>query len=556
MDNIRLLLMVAVAFLGFSLYQAWQRDYAPKPQQQAAAPSGNAATAGGGDEPSVNMGAVPDVSVPAASASTTPVVGAVQAASSRKISVETDLFRILIDTRGGTLTDAWLEQYPVSIEQPDVKLKLLTPAPPELFIAQSGLKSGKGVEAPTHEAEYRAESFDYKLADGQNELVVDLVWRGANGVTVTKRYRFQRDSYAITVEHIVENKGDQPWSARGYEQLQRMHEGKTRNVFAARAYVGAAIYSPDEKYEKIHFNKMAETPLNRDVTGGWVAMMQHYFISAWIPPADEPEHFYSMALPGGRYVVGAYSPVVSVAPGESHTFGSRLVVGPKLQDKLAKMAPGLELTADYGWLTILAKPMFWLLKWFHNLFGNWGWAIIFLTITIKALFYKLSEASYRSMANMRKLAPRLKALKERYGDDKARMNQAMMEMYKKEKINPLGGCLPMVVQIPFFISLYWVLMEAVELRQAPFMLWIKDLSIADPYFVLPVLMGVTMLAQQKLNPAPMDPMQQKVMMALPVVFTVFFAFFPAGLVLYWFTNNLLSIAQQYVITKRIEASAN
>ena len=559
MDNIRLLLMVAVAFLSFSLYQAWQRDYAPQPQvqqaqQSVAASSGETATPSGGDEPSMNSGAVPDVGVPAAGA--TPVVGSVQAARSKKISVETDLFRILIDTHGGTLTDAWLEQYPVSIKQPDVKLKLLTPVPPELFIAQSGLKSGKDVEAPTHEAQYQAESFDYKLADGQNELVVDLVWRGANGVKVTKRYRFQRDSYAITVEHIVENTGAKPWSARGYEQLQRMHDGETGNVFMARAYVGAAIYSPDEKYEKIPFNKMAETPLNRDVTGGWVAMMQHYFIGAWIPPADEPEHFYSMALPGGRYVVGAYSPVVRVAPGESHTFGSRLVIGPKLQDKLAKMAPGLELTADYGWLTILAKPMFWLLKWFHNLFGNWGWAIIFLTITIKVLFYKLSEASYRSMANMRKLAPRLKALKERYGDDKARMNQAMMEMYKKEKINPLGGCLPMLVQIPFFIALYWVLMEAVELRQAPFMLWIKDLSIADPYFVLPVLMGVTMLAQQKLNPAPMDPMQQKVMMALPVVFTVFFAFFPAGLVLYWFVNNLLSIAQQYVITKRIEASAN
>ena len=556
MDNIRILLLIAAAFLSLTLYQAWQRDYAPRSAPaskatQSMAEAGRLARTGNGAAmPSTGGGELPDAKVPAVSGGQ-----AADAAASRKIQVETDLYRILIDTRGGTLSDAWLLKYPVSVDRPDVPLKLLTPVPPELFIAQSGLISGKGSKAPTHKALYQAGADAYQLADGKNELVVDLVWHGENGVKVTKRYHFKRDSYEIAVEHVVENEGRRPWAARAYTQLQRMHEGDSGNMFAARAYVGAAIYSPEEKYEKIAFPSMAKEPLERDVKGGWIAVMQHYFLAAWIPPADETEHFYSKVLPGQRYVVGAYSPVTTVAPGQRHVFTGRLVVGPKLQDQLAKMAPGLELTADYGWLTILAKPMFWLLKWYHGVLGNWGWAIIFLTITIKLLFYKLSEASYRSMANMRKLAPRLQALKDRYGDDRARLNQAMMEMYKKEKINPLGGCLPMLVQIPFFIALYWVLMEAVELRQAPFMLWIKDLSIQDPYYVLPVLMGITMLAQQKLNPAPMDPMQQKVMMALPIVFTVFFAFFPAGLVLYWFVNNLLSIAQQYVITKRIEAGS-
>ncbi len=558
MDNIRILLLIAAAFLSLTLYQAWQRDYAPKPAPQTASSQqtqGANAPAAGDATPSVLPASseLPDASVPHAP-SQAQAVSATSA--SRKIEVRTDLYRILIDTRGGTLTDAWLLKYPVSVDQPDVPLKLMTPVPPELFIAQSGLLGSDATAAPTHKALYEASTDHYALGDGKDELVVDLTWHGENGVVVTKRYRFHRDSYEIGVEHIVENGGDKPWAARAYTQLQRMHNGNGRSMVGARAYVGAAIYSPDEKYEKIHFDSMAEKPLDRDVKGGWIAVIQHYFLGAWIPPADETAHFYSKALPGARYVIGAYSPAVTVAPGQTRTFDANLVVGPKLQDKLAEMAPGLELTADYGWLTILAKPMFWLLKWYHSLLGNWGWAIIFLTITIKLLFYKLSEASYRSMANMRKLAPRLQALKDRYGDDRARLNQAMMEMYKKEKINPLGGCLPMVVQIPFFIALYWVLMEAVELRQAPFMLWIKDLSIADPYFVLPILMGITMLAQQKLNPAPMDPMQQKVMMALPIVFTVFFAFFPAGLVLYWFVNNLLSIAQQYVITKRIEASAS
>ena len=300
---------------------------------------------------------------------------------------------------------------------------------------------------------------------------------------------------------------------------------------------------------------MVEAKLDLDVKGGWIAMIQHYFLGAWIPLADISEHFFTNVLPGGRYVIGKYSPAVSVEDGATHGFSSSLFVGPKLQDTLAEIAPGLELTVDYGWLTFLSQPLFWLLEKLHGIFGNWGWAIIFLTILIKLAFFKLSEASYKSMANMRRMTPRMQALKDRYGSDKQRLNQAMMELYKKEKINPLGGCLPIIVQIPVFIALYWVLLESVELRQAPFILWMDNLSAADPYFVLPLIMGVSMFVQQKLNPAPVDPMQAKIMMSLPVVFTIFFAFFPSGLVLYWVVNNLLSIAQQYYITRKIEQAA-
>ena len=315
----------------------------------------------------------------------------------------------------------------------------------------------------------------------------------------------------------------------------------------------AAVSSPDKRYEKIPFDDMAQQDISRDVPGGWAAMIQHYFISAWIPPRDATNHFYTKALPGERYLVGLAGPTREVAPGSVADLGLELYMGPKNQDRLAQIADGLDLTVDYGWLWFIAQPLFWLLKWLHKLVGNWGWAIVLVTVLIKLAFYHLSATSYRSMANMRRMAPRLQSLKERYGDDKQRLNQAMMELYKKEKINPLGGCLPILVQIPVFIALYWVLLESVEMRQAPFILWIEDLSIKDPYFVLPLIMGVSMYIQQKLNPAPPDPMQAKIMMSLPFVFTIFFAFFPSGLVLYWVVNNILSISQQWYITRKIEA---
>ncbi|MCW8828659.1 MAG: membrane protein insertase YidC, partial [Gammaproteobacteria bacterium] len=297
------------------------------------------------------------------------------------------------------------------------------------------------------------------------------------------------------------------------------------------------------------FDDMRKETLSRNIEGGWAAMIQHYFLSAWVPQPDEAANYYSKAPGGNRYILGMVSPAMSVAPGESQSISSRLYVGPKLQDQLEEVAKGLELTVDYGFLTVIAKPLFWMLELIHSFVGNWGWSIILITIMIKAAFYKLSETSYKSMAQMRKLQPRLKQLKERFGDDKQKLNEAMMKMYREEKINPLGGCLPILVQIPVFIALYWMLLESVEMRQAPFMFWIQDLSIKDPYFVLPVLMGITMFIQHRLNPTPLDPIQARVMMILPIAFTFFFMFFPAGLVLYWVVNNTLSIAQQYYITR-------
>ena len=549
MDNIRLLLFFALAFVLLALYQAWQEDYGTAPQgTESAQVSTEAPSAGSG---------VPDVPSPASEAPRatgipSPGQPVLETGAAGRVHVVTDLFDMQIDTRGGTISSVLLRDFPVSLDRPDEKLRLFGPVPPRFFIAQSGLIASDAALAPTHEAEFSAQQTEYVLADDSDTLVVTLTWRHESGVEVLRHFRFQRGSYVVVVENEVINGGPAPWAGRMYGQLQRTQveeEGQSTFMYT---YMGGAIYSPEDKYQKFSFDDMVEKPLSRDVTGGWVAMLQHYFVSAWIPPADIEQHFYSKVLPGERYVIGAYSPAVTVQPGETHRFSKALFVGPKLQDQLEQAAPGLDLTRDYGWLAVIAQPMFWLLDQIHKLVNNWGWAIIIFTILLKLALFPLSATSYKSMAGMRKLGPRIQALKDRYGDDKQRMQQAMMEMYKKEKINPLGGCLPIVVQIPFFIALYWVLLESVELRQAPWILWIQDLSVKDPFFVLPLLMGVSMFAQQKLNPQPPDPMQAKIMMSMPFVFTVFFAFFPAGLVLYWLCNNLFSIGQQWYITRKIE----
>ncbi|MCP4996858.1 MAG: membrane protein insertase YidC [Gammaproteobacteria bacterium] len=553
MDNLRLILVFSLAFIGLMLYQAWNQDYGSKP----VAATSEQVTADSSIPASAMPVPVTDSSVPAVNPTVATVApqAAVALASGGKIDVETDLFTIQIDTRGGTITQLLLNDYPLSVDTPDTKFELMGSRGAELYAAQSGLIGGNQAEAATHEADFGSEKNSYQMADDQDELVVDLVWQGAGGVKVIKRYRFIRGSYVVTLEQIVENGSGQPYTVNEYRQLMRTppkDDGGNKFIYT---FTGGGIYSPDEKFEKIAFDDMDDEKLSRQVKGGWVSMLQHYFVTAWVPPKDQVENLYTNVLPGSRYILGAYSPAVTLAEGDSHTFSSHFFAGPKLQDQLEALAPGLELTVDYGWLTILAKPIFWLLTNIHALIGNWGWSIILLTMMIKAVFYKLSETSYKSMANMRRMTPKIQSLKERYGDDKTRMNQAMMELYKKEKINPLGGCLPIVVQIPVFIALYWVLLESVEMRQAPFILWIQDLSIKDPYFVLPLVMGISMFIQQKINPAPPDPMQAKIMMSLPFVFTIFFAFFPAGLVLYWVVNNILSISQQYYITRKIEAAA-
>ena len=430
--------------------------------------------------------------------------------------------------------------------------KLIHSDPDSAHILQSGLRN-KENRAPTHHSIYRADQLEYRLADGADVLEVPLYW-SQDGIEVTKTYRFRRDDYLIDVIHEVSNQSAEDWQGSEYRQIQR-----TRPLDESRllyTYTGSVYYNEETKYEKVDFDDMEDEQLKVNSFGGWIAMIQHYFLSAWVPDQESENLVYSIAntrRAPSTYTIGMRSQNLLVPAGESGQFSSGLFVGPKLVSRLEEISPGLDLTVDYGVLTFLSKPLYWLLAWYQSYVGNWGLAIILLTFTIKAVFYKLSETSYRSMAKMRKVSPRLKTLKERYGDDRQKMNQEMMKLYKEEKINPMSGCLPILVQIPVFIALYWALLESVDLRQAPFILWIHDLSVRDPYFVLPILMGISMVIQQRLNPPPPDPIQARIMQALPFVFTFFFAFFPAGLVLYWVVNNVLSIIQQWMITKRIEA---
>jgi len=542
----RILLFVALAFVLLMLWQAWQHDYGPHPATQVAqkhtatAPSAGSSAAVPSATPSAPTASAAKPSVP---------VAADTLDAGQMIDVYTDLMHYRISTRGGDVREVALLKYPEKAGQPKNPVRLLHDTPPKLFVAQSGLRATAGPQ-PDHRALFVATQRQYHLATGAKSLAVTLTWQDASGLKVEKIYTFHRGSYVADLTVKVMNSGDTSWHGYFYTQLQRTPPPKKSHL-EEHTYVGGAIYSPKEKYEKVTFEEMKKLDLDRTITGGWAAMVQHYFTAAWIPPGKQQEHFYSMVANGDRYVLGMYSDTLTVPAGAEHTFTSRLFAGPKLQDRLANIAPGLELTTDYGILTFIAKPIFWLLKELHAILGNWGWAIIMLTVLIKLAFFKLSATSYKSMANMRKMQPRMKALKERYGDDRQKLNEAMMKMYKEEKINPLGGCLPVVVQIPVFLALYWVLLDSVELRQAPFMFWITNLSAHDPYYILPVFMGVTMIIQQRLNPSPMDPIQAKVMMILPVIFTAFFAFFPAGLVLYWIVNNSLSIAQQWYITRHV-----
>ncbi len=474
------------------------------------------------------------------------------------ISVKTDTMDLKISMRGGDIVYVDLPTYSVSLEDksPFVLLQQQNP----LYIAQSGLIHNKvagsdtTTRAPTHHSIYQSSKNSYELDESVDKLVVPLFWKNEEGVVVEKRFTFSRGSFSFDVEHIVNNSSSTAWSGKQYRQIRRAQPNSTGSKLMAQAYVGAAYY--DEKFKKLSFKKMNKENLDLEASNTFVTMLQHYFISAWVPdPLDGQENIYSRNITnqGKEYLIGIRSDTQRIEPGQQSAFKSIFYAGPKAQEKLKALAPGLELTSDYGVLTFIAKPIFWLLKFIHeNIVSNWGWSIILLTIVIKAIFYKLSEIGFKSMARMRKLAPKMQSLKERYGDDKAGYQKEMMAFYRKEKINPVGGCFPILVQIPVFISLYWVLMEAVELRQAPWMLWIADLSIKDPYFVLPVIMGATMLFQHWLNPPQPDPMMQRITQMLPFVFTFFFAFFPAGLVLYWVVNSMLSIAQQWYITHKIE----
>ncbi len=554
MDNIRLFLFAALAFVAMLMWQQWQLDYGPQPEISSEIKETSAAEQVA-DNDLPNIVDLPDQADGLPVDTSSQLETTVATVTGRLIKVETDVVIALIDSKGGVIRSLKLKKYPISLDQPEQGLELIHSDPESIHIIQSGLRNRSNT-APTHHSVYKTAKSNYVLQDGEDRLIVPFLWE-QDGIRVIKTYEFRRGDYLIDVKHRVENNTSQDWQGSQYRQIQR-----TRPLSKSRiliTYTGAVYYNEEVKYEKVDFDDMEDSQLKLNFQGGWIAMLQHYFLSAWIPPQDGTNLAYSIANTSRQpatYTIGLRSANKLVSPGNSTEFTSQLFIGPKLVKRLEEIAPGLELTVDYGVLTFLSKPLYWLLSLYHSYVGNWGLAIILLTLTIKAVFYKLSETSYRSMAKMRKVGPRLKTLKERYGSDKKRMNQAMMELYKTEKINPMGGCLPILVQIPVFIALYWALLETVDLRQAPFIFWIKDLSVQDPFYVLPVIMGISMLIQQKLNPTPPDPIQAKVMMALPFVFTFFFAFFPSGLVLYWVVNNILSIAQQWVITKRIDAGGS
>jgi len=564
MANLRPMLFMGLLVLSYLMWVEWQKDYGVKPQSQPVTevanttldalpvPGTNATVPDAGDLPTPDAGL--------AGSSEEDISQAVMTGSSDLLSVTTDVLDVKIDLVGGTIVSAKLLNYAVDFDVPGIKVDLFKSAGPELFIAQSGLLSR--ASAPNHTSTYQSDSMSYSLGESADEIRVPLTWTDGTGIQVTKTLIFKRGKYDIGVRHTLSNQSGETWSGSRYDQLQRSilldrDDGGFTNP-GRYSFFGIGFYSPDEKFEKVDFEDVASEPYQRSFSDGWLSMVQHYFFSAWIPPKTEINTYSTQVYaPNGfpRYIARAVSPVTEVATGTSHEFESRLYVGPKLQDEIEEVAPGLGHTVNYGIFTVFSKPLFWLLSKIHNFVGNWGWAIVLLTVLIKLLFFKLTEAQYRSMARMRKLQPRIEQLKERYGDDRQRMSQAMMEMYKTEKVNPLGGCLPILVQIPIFIALYWVLLESVELRQAPFILWIENLTARDPYFVLPVLNAAFMMMTQRLTPtAGMDPMQRKIMQFMPIGFSVMFAFFPAGLVLYWATNAGLSLAQQWYITRKIEAA--
>jgi YidC/Oxa1 family membrane protein insertase len=474
--------------------------------------------------------------------------GPAAAAKSEKLKIKTDFLIADVDLRGGDIVRLEFLKQKDTLDD-KVNFVLLTPE--HRYAAQSGLV---GLGLPTHKTSYSAEGREYVLADGQEKLQVRLEAPGPEGVKTVKTLTFHRSSYLIDVSHEIRNGSAAPLAAHAYFQLLRDGKPPPGDSAMVNTYTGGAIYTEQEKFQKLAFGDLdkGKASVAKPTDNGWIAMLQHYFVSAWLPGEKTQREYFAKRLEDNLYSVGVILPLPTIEPNASGSVSASLYAGPQEQDALKSIAPGLDLVVDYGWLTVVAAPLFWLLQFLYKWVANWGVAIILLTVLIKAVFFPLSAASYKSMAKMKLVTPRMTKLREQYGNDRARLNQAMMELYKTEKINPLGGCLPIVVQIPVFISLYWVLLASVELRNAPFYLWIHDLSAQDPYYVLPLLMMGSMVIQTKLNPVPPDPVQAKVMMIMPFAFGVMFFFFPAGLVLYWLVNNILSIAQQWQITRMIE----
>ncbi|HEY1077003.1 MAG TPA: membrane protein insertase YidC [Fontimonas sp.] len=557
MENRRFILIALLGVVLFFMYQAWQKDHAPA---SAPLPTPAANTAALDVPSAANEHAdVPSAATTAATAQTP--AEAAPAISGQRVSVDTDLLRVEIALDGGDLRRVDLKNYAVSKDQPDVPRALLDDRNGRYFVLQSGLA---GAKAPllTHRTKFSAAQSEYRLADGSDMLDVVLEYQDAGGASARKIYRFKRGSYGVELIHEFHNGSGEDVTASPYVRLVRTAFNYGDEPPFVATFTGVGFYEQKEaggeayKFVKTKLENLGEDGYEKSQTGGWIAMLQHHFVAAILPTAGEPATYTAKPAAAGQGYMAQYvGAAQKLAAGQDGRFSTALYLGPKLQDRVASIAPGFDLTLDYGILTPLSEPLFWVLNKMHSLTGNWGVAIILLTLLVKAAMYKLSEAQYRSMAKMKKFAPKIQDLKERYGDDRERMQKAMMELYKKEGFNPLAGCWPLLVQFPVFIALYWVLLESVELRQAPFMLWLQDLTSPDPYYVLPVLFGISMFFQQKLSGQQIaDPMQQKVMNIMPIMLTAFFTFFQSGLVLYWFVSNLIGIAQQWVITRRLETA--
>jgi len=545
MDFQRIILIAGAAIISYLMVLQWNQDYgtqAEAPQQVTSvsaydteAVSTDFAVAA---QPSNNTGVT--------------VTQTENASAGLLVEVKTDTLQVVIDTQGGDIIQASLLDYLAEMDHSDVPFTLLEQNQQRTYVAQSGLVGINGTDLKSRPI-FKAPQLAYELLDGQQDLEVVLSLTDESGAVINKIYTFTRGSHLINLTYAVDNRGSQPWSANLFGQIKRDRSGdpSASGGMGMSAYLGPAFSFPDDKYYRYDFDDMDDANLQRSAPGGWVGMLQHYFVSAWVPNPEQ-QHNYSTRVNKNTYIAGFVSPALELQGGQSGATSADFYAGPKIQADLEAISENLDLVVDYGWLWWVSQPLFYLLNTMFGFVGNWGVAILLVTLCVKAFFFYPSAISYRSMAKMRALAPEIAKLKEKFGDDRAKMSQGMMELYKREKANPLSGCFPIIIQMPVFIGLYWMLMETVELRHAPFFLWIQDLSVQDPYFVLPLLMGGTMFIQQMLNPTPPDPMQAKIMKMLPIVFTIFFLWFPAGLVLYWVCNNVLSIAQQYVITKRIE----
>jgi YidC/Oxa1 family membrane protein insertase len=579
MNQTRTFLLLALAAVAYVLFNTWMSDYHRPPPQPAAATSVAAAAsalAAPSSAPVTAAAAASNAGVPTATAQA-PAPATSRAAPPRgevapgkKITVTTDLLALTIDTRGGTVADAHLLKYPKTLGSKQ-SVKLLSSDPKTFYQAQSGLIGIDGHAAPTHKTLFHADKTHYALAPGQKQLKVNLQWRGPNGVTVTKTYTLKRGSYTVGVAQTIDNHGGSTWRGQAYHQLERVQppEPKYGNFLkkysdiSRWSFFGAAWYGPDKHYNEIKFEDFTDHPLGtngavgRAVKDGWIAMEQAYFLGAWLPPGQQKATFSTAVVGNGKqahYLIRAIGPALSVAPGQSVTHNARLFLGPKIPSLLKQVEPSFNLALNYGVMTIIARPLHAILSALHGFTGNWGWAIVLLVILINAVIYKLNAIQYRSSAHMRRLKPRMDQLKERYGDDKRKLQQATMELYKKEKVNPVAGCLPVLITLPIFFGLYELLRESVELRQAPFILWIHDLSAADPYFILPILYAIVMLIQSMAMPMSpgMDGTQQKIMKFMPVAYAVFFAFFPAGLALYYIVNTICRLLTQWWVYRQVD----